>query len=259
MLTSDSSSNTAKSPLEFKSSTFSVPVLLIHSHDLSEIAKKLEDKIQQAPDFFKNSPVLLDIRTLSESGTKKIDLNALIKLLRDKKLFPIGLRGGNAEQNNIATKLGVSIQPTHPNHDNEKNLSTEPVVVHNNSENEAASPHSKDGNNQHPEFIPATLITTPIRSGQRIYAPGDLIILSQVSAGAEIMAEGNIHVYNSLRGRALAGVLGNTQSRIFCFDLQAELISIAGNYKVNDDLDKSIQHKPVQIFLQDLALIIKEL
>ena len=73
------------------------------------------------------------------------------------------------------------------------------------------------------------------------------------------MAEGNIHVYNSLRGRALAGVLGNTQSRIFCFDLQAELISIAGNYKVNDDLDKSIQHKPVQIYLQDLALIIKEL
>ncbi len=73
------------------------------------------------------------------------------------------------------------------------------------------------------------------------------------------MAEGNIHVYNSLRERALAGVLGNVDSRIFCFDLQAELISIAGNYKVNDDLDKSMQHKPVQIYLQNHALIIKEL
>ncbi len=256
----DSAPNTAKSSVEFKSSTFSVPVLVIQSHDLSDITRKLEEKLQQAPDFFKNSPILLDVRTISEPSTKKLDLNALIKLLRDKKLFPIGLRGGNADQNNIAIKLGVSIQPTNPNHENEKNLSTEPAVTHKiDSEINSATDQTTRESSSHPEFIPATLINTPIRSGQRIYAPGDLIILSQVSAGAEIMAEGNIHVYNSLRGRALAGVLGNTQSRIFCFDLQAELISIAGNYKVNDDLDKSIQHKPVQIYLQDLALIIKEL
>jgi len=86
-----------------------------------------------------------------------------------------------------------------------------------------------------------------------------LIILSQVSAGAEIIAEGNIHVYNTLRGRALAGVQGNEDARIFCFDLQAELISIAGNYKVSEDLDKSVRNKPVQIYLQNEALIIKDI
>ncbi len=105
----------------------------------------------------------------------------------------------------------------------------------------------------------ATLITQPIRSGQRIYASGDLIILSQVSAGAEIMAEGNIHVYNTLRGRALAGVHGNTTARIFCFDLQAELISIAGDYKTSEDLNKQTYKNPVQIYLQNHALIIKEI
>ncbi|KFI21097.1 septum site-determining protein MinC, partial [Nitrosococcus oceani] len=96
----------------------------------------------------------------------------------------------------------------------------------------------------------ATLITQPVRSGQRIYVSGDLIILAQVSAGAEIMAEGNIHVYNTLRGRALAGVQGNTNARIFCFDLQAELISIAGDYKTSEDLKGTVEKKPVQIYLQ---------
>ena len=86
-----------------------------------------------------------------------------------------------------------------------------------------------------------------------------MVITAQVSAGAEIMAEGNIHVYNTLRGRALAGVQGNSDARIFCFDLQAELISIAGNYKVSEDLDESVRNKPVQIYLQDQALIIKDI
>lgn len=104
-----------------------------------------------------------------------------------------------------------------------------------------------------------TLINQPVRSGQRIYASGDLIILTQVSAGAEIMAEGNIHVYNTLRGRALAGVQGNRDARIFCSDLQAELISIAGDYKTSEDLKDITPRKPVQIYLQDQALIIKEL
>jgi len=103
------------------------------------------------------------------------------------------------------------------------------------------------------------LITQPIRSGQRLYATGDLIIMSQVSSGAEIMAEGNIHVYNTLRGRVSAGIQGNTQARIFCFDLQAELVSIAGNYKVSEDIDAAVRAKPVQIYLENQALIIQNL
>jgi septum site-determining protein MinC len=85
-----------------------------------------------------------------------------------------------------------------------------------------------------------------------------LIVLAQVSAGAEILAEGNIHVYGSLRGRALAGVRGNTAARIFCSNLQAELISIAGTYKLNEDLNQAAHKNPVQIYLQNNTLIIKD-
>jgi septum site-determining protein MinC len=101
------------------------------------------------------------------------------------------------------------------------------------------------------------LITKPIRSGQRIYSHGDLIVLAQVGAGAEILAEGNIHVYGTLRGRALAGVQGNVDARIFCSDLQAELISIAGHYKISDDIQGAVSNTPIQFYLQKYALVIK--
>lgn len=104
------------------------------------------------------------------------------------------------------------------------------------------------------------MITRPVRSGQRVYAPvGDLVILSQVSSGAEVLAAGNIHVYGALRGRALAGVKGNRECRIFCHDLQAELVSVAGNYRISEHIEDSKRGKPVQIYLKDDALIIDEL
>jgi septum site-determining protein MinC len=83
--------------------------------------------------------------------------------------------------------------------------------------------------------------------------------VAQVSPGTEILAEGNIHVYGTLRGRALAGVQGNTEACIFCTDLQAELISIAGNYKIIEDLHQNVRNRPVQIYLDNHALIIKEI
>lgn len=252
------SSQFSKKPaIEFKSSSFTVPALILNSTDLTDINDKLYQKIQQAPEFFKNSPVLLDIQALNGQGAE-INIPELIKLIRTTALIPVALRGGNFEQNQSALKMGVPIQSVHTAaHDQDKSPIPEPTPP-----TPPASITPPTELEKHPEetgAVETTLITTPIRSGQRVYAAGDLVILAQVSAGSEIMAEGNIHVYGSLRGRALAGVQGNPHSRIFCFDLQAELISIAGNYKVSDDLDKSMQHKPVQIYLQDHALIIKEL
>ena len=104
------------------------------------------------------------------------------------------------------------------------------------------------------------IIEQPVRSGQRIYvAAGDLVVMSQVSAGAEIMADGNIHVYGTLRGRALAGVQGNLGCRIFCHDLQAELVSIGGHYKISENIDDSLRGVPVQIYLQDQSLVIQRI
>ena len=231
--------------LEFKSSTFSVPVLVLSSDDLLVIEQQLQEKVDLAPEFFKNSPLVLDVQALNKQGYA-IDIAALTELIRKIGLLPIGIRGGNEQQNKQALELLMPVYSIHNGGATEETQKQKTVTPEPNTELDL-------------DVTATTLITQPIRSGQRIYAKGDLVITAQVSAGAEIMAEGNIHVYNTLRGRALAGVQGNTDARIFCFDLQAELISIAGNYKISEDLDESVRNKPVQIYLQDQALIIKDI
>jgi septum site-determining protein MinC len=234
--------------LEFKSSTFSVPVLVLSSDDLVVIEQQLHEKISLAPEFFRNSPLVLDLQETNKHGYD-INIAALTDTIRKAGLFPIGIRGGNVQQNKQALELLIPVYSIHTggiSPETQKRKTITPVVPEPQTDVDS-------------DITATTLITQPIRSGQRIYASGDLIILAQVSAGAEIMAEGNIHVYNTLRGRALAGVQGNSEARIFCFDLQAELISIAGNYKVSEDLDETVRNKPVQIYLQDQALIIKDI
>jgi septum site-determining protein MinC len=235
--------------LEFKSSTFSVPVLVLSSVDLGIIEQQLQEKINLAPEFFRNSPLVLDLQEINKQGLD-INIAELTGIIRKAGLFPVGVRGGNVQQNKQVLELLIPVYSIHSggvSAENKKQKTITPVPV----------PEPKTDTDI--DVAETTLITQPIRSGQRIYAAGDLVILAQVSAGAEIMSEGNIHVYNTLRGRALAGVRGNTEARIFCFDLQAELISIAGNYKVSEDLDDTVRNKPVQIYLQDQALIIKDI
>lgn len=233
--------------LEFKSSTFSVPVLVLSSDDLVVIEQQLQEKISLAPEFFRNSPLVFDLQEINKHGFD-IDLTALTDIVRKAGLLPIGVRGGNVKQNKQAIKLHLPVYSIHSG--GVSSNTQKPITM-------PPTPEPKTETDK--DITPTTMVTQPIRSGQRIYASGDLVILSQVSAGAEIMAEGNIHVYNTLRGRALAGVQGNTAARIFCFDLQAELISIAGNYKISEDLDDTVRNKPVQIYLQDQALIIKDI
>lgn len=232
------------SALEFKSSTFSVPVLVLSSNDMADIAQHLQDKIQKAPEFFKNSPIVFDLQELNRRNLE-IEVDQLVDLLKQNGLLPIGVRGGNNAQNQTALELAI------PLHSAQTSAPAKPQ-----SPPKTVSPPAPE-----PAALStaALLITQPVRSGQRVYAHGDLVILAQVSAGAEIMAEGNIHVYAPLRGRALAGVQGDLDSRIFCFDLQAELVSVAGHYKISEDLDDSVRGKPVQIYLQEQSLIIKDL
>ena len=250
--------------LEFKSSTFFVPVLILYSHDIHLIEQSLHEKISQAPDFFKNSPLIFDVQGINKENNE-IDVAALIEILRKIGLFPIGIRGGNEQQNNQAQALFIPVDSIRSNESSSELVETQESVAAITEPEKPESPPKADAAIAAPAAvptpttIPTTLISHPIRSGQRIYAAGDLIVMSQVSAGAEIMAEGNIHVYNTLRGRALAGVQGNKNSRIFCSDLQAELVSIAGDYKTSEDLNDNVRKKPVQIYLQDRALIIKDI
>lgn len=241
-----------KAVLEFKSTSFSAPVLVIFSSELNQIELQLNEKISQAPEFFNLSPLLIDLQHCN-SEEQAVNITDLINCLRAKKIFPIAISGGNEEQIKQAVKLHLparSIRATHP---------TDTPSAQRQTLEKPNTSQEKPSAEQEVVTVENMLISHPIRSGQRIYAKGDLTVLSHVSAGAEIMAEGNIHVYGSLRGRALAGVQGNTESRIFCSTLQAELISIAGHYKISEELEKSENNNPTQIFLQGQSLIIKPL
>lgn len=249
------------SVLEFKSGTFFAPILILFNHDIVAIEEALQEKMSLAPEFFKDSPLVLDLRELNKQN-QDLDVVQITQMLRRIGFFPVGLRGGNEQQNRQARALSIPIDTVREQGNSiiigdtpKQEITSQPSSQSDTPVTQSVSPVAA------PQMDSAatTLITQPVRSGQRIYASGDLIVLSQVSAGAEIMAEGNIHVYNTLRGRALAGVHGNTAARIFCFDLQAELISIAGDYKTSEDLTKQTYNNPVQIYLQDHALIIKEI
>lgn len=238
-----------KVALEFKSVSLTVPVLLLSSGDLSQIEQQLKEKVTQAPEFFKNSPLLIDLQkfnTLNQS----LEVNDVVALLRVQGFLPIGIRGGTEKQNQAALALGLPVHSLHSTSPTPAEKSVNKVVV---------TVEETQDTQTEATIVENKLITQPVRSGQRVYAKGDLIVTATVSAGAEIMAEGNIHVYGSLRGRALAGVLGNVDSRIFCSDLQAELISIAGTYQLSDDIAKHAIHKPVQISLDNQTLVIKDI
>lgn len=250
--------------LEFKSSSLFVPIMILYHNDLAQIEQSLQEKIALAPEFFRNSPLVIDVQELNKQSIN-LDIEAITSMMRKIGLFPTGLRGGSKKQNVQAQSLFIPIDaarqadnntpPSIPAAQAVKTKPTEPTVI----KAEIAMKQPASPPPAQKETQETKLVNHPIRSGQRLYAASDLIVMAPVSAGAEIIAEGNIHIYNTLRGRALAGVQGNTNARIFCSDLQAELISIAGDYKTNEDIDKAIHKKPVQIYLRNRALIIEEI
>lgn len=247
------SENPAHPPVfEIKGGSVNLPALRLFSGDIPAIIGLLQDRIRQAPDFFRDAPLVIDLHAVP-ADSDPLDLAELAQALRGNGLVPVGIRSSDpsyqqaAKQAHLAVFADVRHEPPPP-----KPAEPKPV--------EAKPAEPKQPAAVRPAEPPATrVVQQPVRSGQRIYATGDLIVLAPVSAGAEIMADGNIHVYGVLRGRALAGVQGNTASRIFCMDLQAELVSVAGHYKVSENLDRSMRGKPVQVYLSNDALIVEDL
>lgn len=223
---------------ELKGRMITLSVLRVLTSDLDAFGEQLDEKIATAPDLFQNFPVLLDFEGLPTEAQIAFDIARLDRLLRDRSFVPVGIRGAGGVLTGIAAGVGIGVIAAHaqpqPNRRKDK---------------EAAPARSAN-----------LLVKTPVRSGQQIYAKGgDLIVLATVSPGAEILADGNIHIYGSLRGRALAGVQGNTEARIFCRELDAELISIAGHYRVSENIQESDRAHPVQVLLNGDNLIIESL
>ncbi|GAB6068792.1 septum site-determining protein MinC [Methylothermus subterraneus] len=227
--------------VEIKGGSVTLPSVRLLSSNLAAVVAQLSQKVAQAPEFFRSAPVVIDVSALADPS--KLDLVALLEQCDRLGMIPVGLRGGDDALRRRAVACKLALLADTPGR-------AAPLVEI------APKPEAV------PEPRPARslLITQPVRSGQRVYAKGsDLIVLASVGHGAEVLADGHIHIYGALRGRALAGVRGDTACRIFCRDLQAELVSIAGHYRISEDLDESVRGRSVQIYMQDTALVIESL
>lgn len=263
--------------LELKASVFTLTVVRLRSWDLADIQRDLAERVAQGPRFFENAPVVIDVDLVRDANCDASMFSGLIDVLRNQRLIPVGLRNGKPEQNQFAAAAGLAVLKGGPvqelgvSNAGGSNATTSPKTANaSNSKTKSNLSTDTDTSTTPPsarsEFAAAThtstkIITQPVRSGQRIYAQGgDLVLLASVNAGAEIMADGNIHVYAPLRGRALAGVKGDTTARIFCHVMEAELIAIAGQYRLfEDSIPPEIKYKSMQAYLDGEQLIISPL
>lgn len=232
---------------QLKGGLFPMQLLDLKSADLKAIKKELENKVLQSPAFFNQSPIVFGIEQLSDAEQSKVNMQDLCDMCRQLGMIPTAMRGGNAQLQGACKALGLAILPKGR---------TRPTDIEPTPAEPTAEPisHNKTATTQ------TKVVSSPIRSGQQIYAPGgDLIILSSVSAGAEVLADGNIHIYGALRGRALAGVQGDEQARIFCTSQEAELVSVAGQFLVDENLRATRWKQAVQIYLTEGRLTIDPL
>lgn len=239
-----------------KGNMLAVTVLELARNDLARLDRQLTEKVAQAPNFFTGTPVLLGLEHLPEDDAP-LDLGALLDICQRHGLLALGVRASRPEDIEAAEELGLPLLP--PASGRERPLNEPAAQPAPAPEPQAVA--EPEQTPSEPEHRPTMIITRPVRGGQQVYAAGgDLVVLSAVSPGAELIADGNIHVYGPLRGRVLAGAKGDRNARIFCQQLTAELLSIAGNYKVAEDLRRSPQWgKPVHVSLSGDVLNITRL
>ncbi|CAM3351813.1 septum site-determining protein MinC [Xenorhabdus nematophila] len=224
----------SQSPIELKGSNFTLSVVHLYDDQPEVIHRAIQEKMEQAPAFLKNAPVVINISALPVGA----DLIALHRVIESVGLRVVGISGcQDEEQRKIVLKYEL---PLLKEGKSKKTL----------QEDKPAEPI----------FKKTRIINTPVRSGQRIYAPNsDLIVTNNVSAGAELIADGNIHIYGVLRGRVLAGASGDQESQIFCTHLNAELTSIAGQYWLSEKVPENFVGKAAKLRLVNNELTIETL
>lgn len=242
-----------KQCFQLKSASVSMTALELYFFADEEFESTLRDKISQAPGFFKDIPLIVSLEKY-EGLSSELDFFKIIGTCRRHNIHVIGVRGGNDDQRRLARGASLALLPGGNQRDRE--IDTGPEIE---TAEAIESPEPPRVEN-HGDPAPARIINQPVRSGQQVYAPdGDLIILAPVQAGAEVLAAGNVHVYGPLRGRALAGIHGAEHARVFCQSLEAELVSIAGHYKISEDLQDNGWKTAVQIQLRDDLLVVTPL
>lgn len=205
--------------LELKSAALTLMAVVLKTTDLEALADELEQRVSVMPGLFDDEPVAVDLSGVREADVP-IDFDALLALLRRHRMRPLAVRGGTAQQTAAALAAGLLEAPEGARPTPRE--APPPEVVERFVEVQLAP-------------LPPLVVDKPLRSGQQVYARDrDLIVLALVSHGAEVMADGHVHVYAPLRGRAHAGKGGNTEARIFCHRMEAQLLAIAGVHRTTD-------------------------
>ena len=269
----------ASSPFEIKSAALTLVAVAIKTADLTRLGQGLTSRFGGSGTPFDQEPVAIDVSALRD-GDEAVDFKALMALLRTHGMVPIAVRGGSPAQMDAASVVGLA--EAHPHAPSVPAVRAEAVVVAavppaaapavatptaaaaTAAAAPATPPAPAAAASPTPPAPPrrhAVVVDKPLRSGQQVYAKdADLIVLAVVSFGAEVIADGNIHVYAPLRGRALAGAHGDTSARIFTTCLEPQLVSIAGIYRTTEkELPADVLGKPAQVWLDGDSLVIEPL
>lgn len=231
----------APATFEIKSAQLPLVALLLKSADLARLAEEFAQRFGDMPDFFDHDALVVDLAPLVATDPEALpDFPALIELLRQYRLNPLAVRGGNEAQMAAAQAAGLLAAPD--------------AVVQRSVPAPAAPSAAAPVAAPVPAVVAspsALVIDRPLRSGQQVYARGrDLVVLAMVNPGAEVIADGHIHVYAPLRGKAIAGARGNAEARIFALEMDAELISIAGIYRTSEvPLPEAVRQRAAQVRL----------
>ena len=213
-------------------------VVLSPESPVDQWLERLDDLAARSAGFFLSRPVVLDV---SELSLDKAGLKELLAALTERNVGIMGIEGVRPSM--IEPGMPPSLKGGKPASD----VEVEPVAI------AAELPEEKPrAAGEVRAVVPSLVINEPVRSGQSIMFPeGDVTVIGSVASGAEIIAGGSVHIYGALRGRAMAGSLGNVSARIFCRKLEAGLLAIDGVYKVAEDIDDKLRGQPVQLWLEN--------
>lgn len=231
---------------DLKSASLTLVALLLRTTDVKALEAEFATRFGDTPELFDRDPVVVDLSAVADVAAG-IDFPALVELMQRYKLRPIAAKAGSPAQMEAALAAGLveaaQDGPLPPARVAER---PEPPP-----EPAAAQPAAR----------PTLIVDKPLRSGQQIYARGgDLVVLAVVNFGAEVIADGSIHVYAPLRGRAIAGAKGDTSARIFSTCMEPQLVSIAGTYRTTDTaLPADVHGKPAQVRLDGEKLVVQPL
>ncbi|MDF1761617.1 MAG: septum site-determining protein MinC [Coxiellaceae bacterium] len=241
-----------KTSMQLKADLVPMTVLKLHDCQLDKIKQEMANTIASAPKYFEQAPVVIDAVAINEQLKPFLDVKGLCEVLRSFNVVPVAIRGISQKDAKLAEDNGLALLNARIAVSNDKKESAETAK----QPPCAAEPKKTEKKAATPTAVSkgyTKIITKPVRSGQQIYAAGgDLLVLAAVNAGAEVIADGNIHIHGPLRGRALAGAKGDNDAHIFCQQLDAELVALAGHYLTRDQFEAPKNVKSmVHIHLRD--------